>query len=396
MKLLDYGTDPFVDGNKNVTDLIRNGEYAHRYKYDAFGNVTSASSFIGVTINPFRFSSEYVDNETGWSAYKYRYYSPKIGRFLSRDRIEELGGLNLYGFVGNSPSYLVDLYGMGILSDIGRGALGLGSAVVNAGVSTVRAGGEAVAWGAKTAVSGVAWGVEAGYKVSVTALKTGSIAAGHITSILAGDSFDKWNALTEFDPCQCEFLVVINGINNDNNAAEEMRRKATEKFGMEGITVRNGTHFLWVGDIIQILSHEAGIIDVTSRRAAEQINAVYDAGKRNKCDNIKIVVVAHSQGTMVFDRALPLISQEVRKTIDYRGSGPQAFIGNNRGLGAVDNDWNKTEGKSIFGYDRVPLANYLTPRGVLFHLLGGNLDITTSEEKDGNNHTWIPFYSHNY
>lgn len=127
---------------------------------------------------------------------------------------------------------------------------------------------------------------------------------------------------------------------------------------------------------------------------------MYDAGKKNKCNKIEIIVVAHSQGTMVFNRALSLIPMEARKTIDYRGSGPQAFIGNNRGLGAVDNDWNHTQGDYFpaLGFDMVPLANYtLNPfRGLSFHLGGGNLDITSTPNKKGNNHSWAPFYSHNY
>jgi uncharacterized protein RhaS with RHS repeats len=35
------------------------------------------------------------------TVYGYRHYSPKTGRFLGRDPIEEEGGMNLYGFVGN-------------------------------------------------------------------------------------------------------------------------------------------------------------------------------------------------------------------------------------------------------------------------------------------------------
>ncbi|TAE93461.1 MAG: RHS repeat-associated core domain-containing protein [Verrucomicrobia bacterium] len=33
--------------------------------------------------------------------YGYRYYHPQTGRWINRDPIEERGGLNLYGFVGN-------------------------------------------------------------------------------------------------------------------------------------------------------------------------------------------------------------------------------------------------------------------------------------------------------
>jgi len=43
--------------------------------------------------------------------YGYRYYDPVTGRWLSRDPIEERGGLNLYGFVYNSPSNWFDFLG---------------------------------------------------------------------------------------------------------------------------------------------------------------------------------------------------------------------------------------------------------------------------------------------
>ncbi|MDD4406252.1 MAG: RHS repeat-associated core domain-containing protein [Parabacteroides sp.] len=49
------------------------------------------------------FFTKYTDNETDLVYYGYRYYSPALGRWLSRDPIEEQGGLNLYGFVNNDP-----------------------------------------------------------------------------------------------------------------------------------------------------------------------------------------------------------------------------------------------------------------------------------------------------
>ena len=55
--------------------------------------------------NPFRFSSEYCDEETGLVYYNYRYYNPELGRWISRDPIEEQGGYNLYGMIGNNPLY---------------------------------------------------------------------------------------------------------------------------------------------------------------------------------------------------------------------------------------------------------------------------------------------------
>jgi hypothetical protein len=44
--------------------------------------------------------------------YGYRYYDPITGRWPSRDPIEERGGWNLYGFVGNDGVNRWDLYGL--------------------------------------------------------------------------------------------------------------------------------------------------------------------------------------------------------------------------------------------------------------------------------------------
>ena len=110
------------DGNKNVSDvfyrLTANGIGAH-YDYAPFGATTrthrdSSASFDIVSLNPFRFSSEYYDSELDLIYYNYRHYSPTLGRFLSRDPIEEQGGLNLYAFVGNSPIIKSDCLGQDV------------------------------------------------------------------------------------------------------------------------------------------------------------------------------------------------------------------------------------------------------------------------------------------
>ena len=48
--------------------------------------------------------------------YGYRYYHPQTGRWINRDPIEESGGLNLYGFVGNDLN-MVDLLGLELLKN---------------------------------------------------------------------------------------------------------------------------------------------------------------------------------------------------------------------------------------------------------------------------------------
>ena len=61
---------------------------------------------------PFRFSTKYQDAETGLYSYIFRPYDPLTGRWLSRDPIEEDGGVNLYGFVENDGIDGIDALGL--------------------------------------------------------------------------------------------------------------------------------------------------------------------------------------------------------------------------------------------------------------------------------------------
>lgn len=108
------------DGNGNVTTLIKTatGTISASYDYDPFGNVTQINGDYAPQ-NPFRFSTKYADSETGLLYYGFRYYSPQFGRWLSRDPVEETGGLNLYNFLANSPTLNVDPLGQKSLSDHG-------------------------------------------------------------------------------------------------------------------------------------------------------------------------------------------------------------------------------------------------------------------------------------
>ncbi len=81
----------------------------------------SSAALDIVTLNPFRFSSEYYDSELDLVYYNYRHYSPSLGRFLSRDPIEEQGGWNLYAFVGNQLSTQHDILGESMIAP-GAGA----------------------------------------------------------------------------------------------------------------------------------------------------------------------------------------------------------------------------------------------------------------------------------
>jgi RHS repeat-associated protein len=53
-----------------------------------------------------------LDVVSGYYLYKYRHYDPQLGRWPSRDPIEENGGANLYAFVGNNGVNRSDKLGL--------------------------------------------------------------------------------------------------------------------------------------------------------------------------------------------------------------------------------------------------------------------------------------------
>ena len=156
---------PAYDANGNVTDLVdTNGAVVAHYEYDPYGN-TIAQSGDQADANPYRFSSKFWDRETGFFYYGYRFYSPQMGRWLSRDSITERGGLNLYGFVNNNPVLYIDKFGLVHWGTVVQGALQMASGIMmwvavgtseigSAGMATPIAIGLAV-WGTANIANGL-------------------------------------------------------------------------------------------------------------------------------------------------------------------------------------------------------------------------------------------------
>jgi RHS repeat-associated protein len=109
------GTNVFYvyDGNGNVMRLVDDTgtNIVASYTYDPYGNLIAQSGRMA-SANPYRFSTKYFDTETGLYYYGYRYYHPEMGRWVSRDPIQEAGGLNLYGYVQNGPVSNLDRLGL--------------------------------------------------------------------------------------------------------------------------------------------------------------------------------------------------------------------------------------------------------------------------------------------
>ena len=64
-----------------------------------------------IITNNLRFQGQYFDQETGLHYNRFRYYSPYVGRFISKDPIGLLGGLNTFAYAPN-PVEWIDPFGL--------------------------------------------------------------------------------------------------------------------------------------------------------------------------------------------------------------------------------------------------------------------------------------------
>jgi RHS repeat-associated protein len=102
------------DANGNVGQLVDGeGTLVAAYEYDVYGNQVQVAG-SNAAENPFRFSTKYYDALSGLYYYGYRYYSPELGRWVNQDPLGEEGGANLYGFVDNRATGLVDRLGLAV------------------------------------------------------------------------------------------------------------------------------------------------------------------------------------------------------------------------------------------------------------------------------------------
>jgi RHS repeat-associated protein len=105
---------PCYDGNGNVSAYVSaaSGAVRAKFDYDPYGRPIWNELAGGEELPAYRFSTKYEDVETGLLYYGYRYYAPELGRWINRDPIEEEGGVNLYGMVGNDAVNRLDRLGL--------------------------------------------------------------------------------------------------------------------------------------------------------------------------------------------------------------------------------------------------------------------------------------------
>jgi RHS repeat-associated protein len=92
---------------REVTDS--SGVVQACYDYDPYGKRTRLFGTLDVS---FGYTGHYYHERSGLNLTLHRAYHPTLGRWLSRDPIEERGGLNLYGYVENNPINATDPLGL--------------------------------------------------------------------------------------------------------------------------------------------------------------------------------------------------------------------------------------------------------------------------------------------
>ena len=113
---------PLYDASGNVVAYVDAvGNIVVSFTYDAFGNCTVQSNNPNnrtiEQFSRFRYSTKYHDTETGLIYYGYRYYAPTTARWLTRDPLEEQGGLNLHCFCENDGVNRYDALGQWVSWD---------------------------------------------------------------------------------------------------------------------------------------------------------------------------------------------------------------------------------------------------------------------------------------
>jgi RHS repeat-associated protein len=107
------------DANWNVTSLVDTaGTVVEHVLYDAYGKHTlynaawSATQASSLYNNEVLFSGYRLDPETGLYQVRNRAYHPALGRWVQRDPLGYVDGLNLYDYVSSNPINAVDPLGL--------------------------------------------------------------------------------------------------------------------------------------------------------------------------------------------------------------------------------------------------------------------------------------------
>lgn len=118
-----------ADGNGNGTAMINtSGRLVAHYHYDPYGNLVAMAGPLA-QVNRYRYSNKEIQPNSKLYYYGFRFYDPSLQRWINQDPIGEVGGINLYGFVGNDPVNFVDTDGRIAWAPVFKGGLAIGIAI---------------------------------------------------------------------------------------------------------------------------------------------------------------------------------------------------------------------------------------------------------------------------
>ncbi len=105
---------PHQDRLGSIVVVTRQGQAAEKKLYDAYGRLVAVPNDHDTTplSIPFGYAGARWEATAGLYQMGARWYDRELGRFIEQDPIGEAGGLNLYAYVGSSPTLWVDPTGL--------------------------------------------------------------------------------------------------------------------------------------------------------------------------------------------------------------------------------------------------------------------------------------------
>lgn len=98
----------FIESFRDIVGITNNSNKLETsYAYESYGQEKTAIAYTNsdISVNPFRYTAEYKDSESGLIYLRKRYYNPEIKRFISKDNAMLL---NLYNYANGNPVMYVD------------------------------------------------------------------------------------------------------------------------------------------------------------------------------------------------------------------------------------------------------------------------------------------------
>lgn len=315
---------PVHDHNGSVVSLVdvATGQIEEEYKYTAFGEeeiYDSQGQRKESSANPWRYASKRMDEESGFIFFGRRYYNPQVGRWITPDPIGFEGGANVYAYVFNSPLSYFDLYGLIAQQSGGQNFFSqtIGTFFNYAG-SVIRFIGDHI--------------------LPIPFVRQGVSRTGHVLS--GGRPQEYRTALNCYSENGCVLGVngelspnvrtmYINGIMTDYDEREDGPREVSKYLG--GCNVHytyNSSHGL-VMDLLECLAQKLGLpthsVNLAVKSIKDQIEGVGGVGSGGK-----VIIMAHSQGGLITQRALEKLSPEELSMIEIITFGSASQINDDR------------------------------------------------------------------